>query len=88
MDAVGSRAATPWCCWAAELSEDRHNMMQALVASDAHPQYPISHSRRDLWDPNARPFACCYWYCLYFGCWVGYLWDRGGLEVCFAKLKV
>lgn len=34
---------------------------QALVASDVHPHYPISHSRRDLWDPNDKPFAWSNW---------------------------
>lgn len=33
----------------------------ALVASDVHPHYPISHSRRDLWDPNDKPFAWSNW---------------------------
>lgn len=27
-------------------------ILASLVASDVHPHYPISHSRRDLWDPN------------------------------------
>lgn len=27
--------------------------------------------------------ACWYWYCLHFGCWFGYLWDRGGREGCW-----
>lgn len=34
---------------------------QALVTSDVHPHYPISHSRRDLWDPNDKPFAWSNW---------------------------
>jgi len=35
VNAVGSRAATPWSCWAAELSEDRHTIMSCKVDENA-----------------------------------------------------
>lgn len=35
VNAVGSRAATPWSCWAAELSGDRHTTMLCKVDEKA-----------------------------------------------------